>query len=31
MQALNIKPIIIFGPAQPRALGTTYLADSRQP
>lgn len=31
MQAMKIKPIIIFGPPQPMAAETTYLADSRQP
>ena len=31
MQALKMKPIIVFGPPQPIALGPTYLADSRQP
>jgi hypothetical protein len=31
MQAMKIKPIIIFGPPQPVAAETTYLADSRQP
>lgn len=31
MQALKMKPILVFGPPQPIALGTTYLADNRQP
>jgi hypothetical protein len=31
LQAMKINPIIVFGPAQPMALRTTYLADSRQP
>jgi len=33
MQALNMKPIIVLGPyqAQPLTLGTTFVADARQP
>lgn len=31
MQALKLKPIIILGPPQPISLGTTFIADSRQP
>ncbi|MDR3671870.1 MAG: hypothetical protein P4L36_13565 [Holophaga sp.] len=31
MQAMGIRPIILFGPPQPVAMETTYLADSRQP
>jgi hypothetical protein len=29
LQALNITPIIVVGPPQPRALGSTYMADYR--
>jgi hypothetical protein len=31
MHALNIRPLIIVGPPQAVTLGTTYLADGRQP
>lgn len=31
MQALNMKPIIVFGPPQPLSLGTTLIAAARQP
>ncbi|WP_306598934.1 hypothetical protein [Geothrix sp. 21YS21S-2] len=31
MKALRIRPIVVLGPAQPLSLGTTYIADSRQP
>ena len=31
MQALKFKPILVFGPPQPVAVGTTYLAEARQP
>jgi hypothetical protein len=31
MRVLKIRPLIVVGPPQPVAMGTTYLADARQP